>query len=83
MEPPHGGQRSRRAQQLPCHINGLPPGRELADPGSRGDDREPKENVVSSRSVYDACEHGLTGDGVTNDQAALAALLDRLGDAYR
>jgi hypothetical protein len=38
---------------------------------------------VSSRSVYDACEHGLTGDGVTNDQATLAALVDRLGDAYR
>lgn len=38
---------------------------------------------MSSRSVYDACEHGLTGDGITNDQAALAALLDRLGDAYR
>ncbi|MFD0818067.1 right-handed parallel beta-helix repeat-containing protein, partial [Micromonospora zhanjiangensis] len=32
-------------------------------------------------SVYDAREHGLVGDGVTNDQPALAALVDRLGDA--
>lgn len=30
----------------------------------------------------DARECGLTGDGVTNDQPALAALVDRLGDAY-
>jgi hypothetical protein len=36
---------------------------------------------VTSRSVYDAREHGLAGDGVTNDQPALAALVDRLGDA--
>ncbi|HYZ27894.1 MAG TPA: right-handed parallel beta-helix repeat-containing protein [Thermoleophilaceae bacterium] len=33
--------------------------------------------------VYDAREHGLTGDGATNDQPALAALVDRLGEAYR
>ncbi|SCL24287.1 Right handed beta helix region [Micromonospora pallida] len=31
----------------------------------------------------DAREHGLAGDGVTNDQPALAALVDRLGEAYR
>ncbi|MFC7546169.1 right-handed parallel beta-helix repeat-containing protein [Plantactinospora sp. GCM10030261] len=30
----------------------------------------------------DAREHGLVGDGVTNDQPALAALVDRLGAAY-
>ncbi|QLQ36875.1 right-handed parallel beta-helix repeat-containing protein [Micromonospora robiginosa] len=30
----------------------------------------------------DAREHGLTGDGVTNDQPALAALVDRLGAGY-
>jgi hypothetical protein len=36
---------------------------------------------VSARSVYDAREHGLVGDGVTNDQPALAALVDRLGHA--
>ncbi|MEH0818789.1 MULTISPECIES: right-handed parallel beta-helix repeat-containing protein [unclassified Micromonospora] len=30
----------------------------------------------------DARRHGLTGDGSTNDQPALAALVDRLGDAY-
>ncbi|MDT7703624.1 MAG: hypothetical protein QOJ30_5949, partial [Pseudonocardiales bacterium] len=28
---------------------------------------------MSARSVYDAREHGLVGDGVTNDQPALAA----------
>ncbi|MEU9923029.1 right-handed parallel beta-helix repeat-containing protein [Streptomyces griseoluteus] len=38
---------------------------------------------MSTRRVYDAGKHGLTGDGVTNDQPALAALVDRLGDAYR
>ena len=37
---------------------------------------------MASTSVHDAREHGLTGDGVTNDQPALAALVDRLGDAY-
>src|SRR3954469_9669465 len=37
---------------------------------------------MSARSVYDAREHGLVGDGVTNDQPALAALVDRLGHAY-
>jgi hypothetical protein len=37
---------------------------------------------MSSRSIYDPCEHGLTGDGVTNDQPAFAALVDRLGDAH-
>ena len=30
----------------------------------------------------DARQYGLTGDGVTNDQPALAALVDRLGDGY-
>ncbi|MFF4894556.1 right-handed parallel beta-helix repeat-containing protein [Micromonospora chersina] len=30
----------------------------------------------------DAHEFGLTGDGVTNDQPALAALVDRLGEGY-
>jgi hypothetical protein len=37
---------------------------------------------VSAKSMYDASAHGLTGDGVTNDQPALAALVDRLGAAY-
>ncbi|GAB2942144.1 right-handed parallel beta-helix repeat-containing protein [Micromonospora polyrhachis] len=32
--------------------------------------------------VCDAREHGLAGDGSTNDQPALAALVDRLGAAY-
>ncbi|MFJ2032212.1 right-handed parallel beta-helix repeat-containing protein [Streptosporangium sp. NPDC087985] len=30
---------------------------------------------------YNALDHGLTGDGVTNDQPALAELVDRLGAA--
>jgi hypothetical protein len=38
---------------------------------------------VSTKSVYDTCERGLTRDGVTNDQHALAALVNRLGDTYR
>lgn len=33
--------------------------------------------------MYDARDHGLAGDGVTNDQPALAALVDKLGAAYR
>ena len=36
---------------------------------------------MDARPVCDAREHGLTGDGLTNDQPALAALVDRLGDA--
>lgn len=38
---------------------------------------------MSTRPVLDACEHGSTRDGVTDDQPAFAALVDRLGDAYR
>jgi hypothetical protein len=37
---------------------------------------------VYGRLVYDAVEHGLAGDGLTNDQPALADLVQRLGDAY-
>jgi hypothetical protein len=37
---------------------------------------------VSTSSVYDSAAHGLTGDGVTNDQPALASLVDRLGHEY-
>jgi hypothetical protein len=32
--------------------------------------------------VYDAHAHGLSGNGTTNDQPALAALVDALGTAY-
>ncbi|GII25905.1 right-handed parallel beta-helix repeat-containing protein [Planosporangium mesophilum] len=32
--------------------------------------------------IYNAREHGLAGDGITNDQPALAALVDAVGDAY-
>ncbi|GGP79455.1 right-handed parallel beta-helix repeat-containing protein [Streptosporangium pseudovulgare] len=46
-------------------------------------DEGPKGIGADACRVYDAREHGLTGDGVTNDQPALAALVDRLGAAYR
>jgi hypothetical protein len=39
--------------------------------------------AMSSTAVVEAHECGLTGDGVTNDQPALAETVDRLGDAYR
>ncbi|MFG2107458.1 right-handed parallel beta-helix repeat-containing protein [Micromonospora chersina] len=38
--------------------------------------------VAGAPLMCNAREHGLTGDGTTNDQPALAALVDRLGDAY-
>ncbi|MGR6319286.1 right-handed parallel beta-helix repeat-containing protein [Micromonospora soli] len=38
--------------------------------------------VAGAPLMCNAREHGLTGDGTTNDQPAFAALVDRLGDAY-
>ncbi|MEV4201888.1 right-handed parallel beta-helix repeat-containing protein [Micromonospora globbae] len=38
--------------------------------------------VAGAPLMSDARENGMTGDGTTNDQPALAALVDRLGDAY-
>jgi hypothetical protein len=38
--------------------------------------------VAGAPLLCDARQHGLTGDGTTNDQPAFAALVDRLGDAY-
>ncbi|NYF59580.1 right-handed parallel beta-helix repeat-containing protein [Micromonospora purpureochromogenes] len=38
--------------------------------------------VAGAPLMCDAREHGLTGDGTTNDQPAFAALVDRLGDAF-
>ncbi|WP_089157712.1 right-handed parallel beta-helix repeat-containing protein [Micromonospora sp. NBS 11-29] len=38
--------------------------------------------VAGAPLLCDARDHGLTGDGTTNDQPALATLVDRLGDAY-
>src|SRR2546423_7627791 len=41
--------------------------------------------LAGVRPVHDVCnarERGLVGDGVTNDQPALAALVDELGRAY-
>ncbi|MER7334388.1 MULTISPECIES: right-handed parallel beta-helix repeat-containing protein [unclassified Micromonospora] len=48
-------------------------------PSAGGVRRHP---VAGAPLLCDAREHGLTGDGATNDQPALAALVDRLGDAY-
>ncbi|MGS2615469.1 right-handed parallel beta-helix repeat-containing protein [Micromonospora sp. LZ34] len=42
-----------------------------------------RRTPVAGAPLYcDAREYGLTGDGVTNDQPALAALVDRLGEGY-
>ncbi|MGB2567280.1 right-handed parallel beta-helix repeat-containing protein [Micromonospora citrea] len=38
--------------------------------------------VAGAPLMCNAREHGMTGDGKTNDQPAFAALVDRLGDAY-
>ncbi|WDZ83027.1 right-handed parallel beta-helix repeat-containing protein [Micromonospora cathayae] len=37
---------------------------------------------VGAPLYCDARQHGLTGDGVTNDQPAFAELVEQLGDAY-
>ncbi|MFI5484320.1 right-handed parallel beta-helix repeat-containing protein [Micromonospora echinaurantiaca] len=42
-----------------------------------------RRTPVAGAPLYcDAREYGLRGDGVTNDQPALAALVDRLGEGY-
>ncbi|SBT39809.1 right-handed parallel beta-helix repeat-containing protein [Micromonospora auratinigra] len=38
--------------------------------------------VAGAPLLCNARDHGLTGDGTTNDQPAFAALVDLLGDAY-
>ncbi|WP_433257584.1 right-handed parallel beta-helix repeat-containing protein [Streptosporangium sp. CA-135522] len=38
-------------------------------------------SFAADSTVYDAREHGLAGDGVTNDQPALARLVDAVGAA--
>jgi hypothetical protein len=55
------------------------------DTGRRRD--ETRATVVAAAGaadpfVYNARDHGLVGDGATNDQPALAALVDALGAAY-
>ncbi|MFI6822710.1 right-handed parallel beta-helix repeat-containing protein [Micromonospora sp. NPDC050187] len=42
----------------------------------------PPYGVAGTPLLCDARDHGLTGDGRTNDQPALAALVNRLGDAF-
>ncbi len=42
----------------------------------------PRAVAGADRLVVDALDHGLAGDGETNDQPALAALVDALGDGY-
>jgi hypothetical protein len=49
--------------------------------------RQPTPTVTTAAgmaapTVYNAREHGLAGDGATNDQPALQALVNALGDAY-
>ncbi|MFI1194697.1 right-handed parallel beta-helix repeat-containing protein [Micromonospora sp. NPDC020750] len=44
--------------------------------------RERRPAVAGAPLHCDATEYGLRGDGVTNDQPALAALVDRLGAGY-
>ncbi|MGC4806447.1 right-handed parallel beta-helix repeat-containing protein [Micromonospora sp. DT233] len=44
--------------------------------------RDRRPAVAGAPLHCDATEYGLRGDGVTNDQPALAALVDRLGDGY-
>ncbi|MDM4723457.1 right-handed parallel beta-helix repeat-containing protein [Micromonospora sp. WMMA1363] len=34
------------------------------------------------RFIYNACDHGMAGDGTTNDQPALQRLVDKLGASY-
>jgi hypothetical protein len=42
----------------------------------------PLVGLQAASEVYNAREHGLAGNGVTNDQPALAALVERLASAY-
>ncbi|WP_329009635.1 right-handed parallel beta-helix repeat-containing protein [Micromonospora rifamycinica] len=44
--------------------------------------RDRRPPVAGAPLWCDAHDYGLTGDGVTNDQPALAALVDRLGAGY-
>ncbi|MFI7436264.1 right-handed parallel beta-helix repeat-containing protein [Micromonospora haikouensis] len=44
--------------------------------------RDRRPAVAGAPLHCDATQYGLRGDGVTNDQPALAALVDRLGDGY-
>jgi hypothetical protein len=57
----------------------------VAATGARGDavPVDPHDaGPASDAAIADARAHGLAGDGRTNDQPALAALVDRLGAAY-
>ncbi|MGC9671316.1 right-handed parallel beta-helix repeat-containing protein [Planosporangium sp. 12N6] len=42
----------------------------------------PAEAIGGNAFVYNAREHGMRGDGSTNDQPALQRLVDELGDAF-
>jgi hypothetical protein len=43
---------------------------------------EVADSISADPFVYNARDHGLAGDGITNDQPALQALVDALGAAY-
>ncbi|NJC73687.1 right-handed parallel beta-helix repeat-containing protein [Planosporangium thailandense] len=58
-----------------------------AEPYGSNRGQDAKATVVAGAAaadpfVYNARGHGLTGDGITNDQPALQALVDELGAAY-
>ncbi|NJC86381.1 right-handed parallel beta-helix repeat-containing protein [Planosporangium mesophilum] len=58
-------------------------GPEAARSGSRTTTTIPTDTMPAGPFIYNARECGLAGDGSTNDQPALQALVDELGAAYR
>jgi hypothetical protein len=69
----HAGSGGRRAAEGPG----------LADTGWAGSGNTPVADAITTDPfVFHARDHGLAGDGVTNDQPALQALVDMLGEAY-
>ncbi|MCW2943527.1 MAG: hypothetical protein JWR24_244 [Actinoallomurus sp.] len=52
------------------------------DRGRAGNGGTVADPISADPFVYNGRDHGLAGDGVTNDQPALQALVDELGAAY-
>ncbi|HEV7963602.1 MAG TPA: glycosyl hydrolase family 28-related protein, partial [Actinoplanes sp.] len=58
-------------------------GRQVSDRGQRGSGVQVASRAEAADPlIYNAREHGLAGDGISNDQPALAALVAALGTAY-
>ncbi|MGC9664992.1 right-handed parallel beta-helix repeat-containing protein [Planosporangium sp. 12N6] len=55
--------------------------RAATDAGAGWTEPPPTDDAGADGLVYNAREHGLAGDGTTNDQPALQALVDTLGGA--